>query len=329
MDRDELEALVRSLAERVEALEAENARLRAIDPDGTVVATPVPVPVSRREWLARGAAVTAGVMAGGLAGGAGSAAAAGNPLELNVANNATTFTRLSADVSAPNTAVLQLWNLNATGGAGVQGIGADEGVLGSSTAGYGGWFYGAAADLRLGTSRVATPPSDAVAHTRGEIAFVNGLSDSGDFWACVQSGTPGSWRRLTGYTSAGSLTVLSAPVRVYDSRTGQVPTAIGPKTPLANGVDREVAMTANLSGVPTDVTAVLVNLTVVNQNGTGWLSVRAKGTTYNGHSNLNFPVGGAVANMCLSRCADGQISVRLGGAATSCNIAVDVLGYLR
>ena len=148
-----------------------------------------------------------------------------------------------------------------------------------------------------------------MAHTRGEIAFVNGLSDSGDFWACVQSGTPGSWRRLTGYTSAGSLTVLSAPVRVYDSRTGQVPTAIGPKTPLANGVDREVAMTANLSGVPTDVTAVLVNLTVVNQNGTGWLSVRAKGTTYNGHSNLNFPVGGAVANMCLSRCADGQISV--------------------
>lgn len=116
---------------------------------------------------------------------------------------------------------------------------------------------------------------------------------------------------------------------MYDSRSGQAPAGIGPKTPLANGADREVAMTANLSGVPTDVNAVLVNLTVVNQNGTGWLSVRAKGTTYNGHSNLNFPVAGAVANMCLSRCAAGQIAVRLGGAATSCNVAVDVLGYLR
>lgn len=330
MDRDELEALVCSLARRVEALEAENALLRAGQPPTAGVApVPVPAPLSRRTWLARGAAMTAGVVAGGAAAGAGTAAAAGNPLELNVANNATAFTRLSADVNAPNTAVLQLWNLAATGGAGVQGIGADEGVLGSSTQGYGGWFSGAKADVRLGSSRVAMPPSDGVGHTRGEIALVNGLSDSGDFWACVQSGTPGSWRRLTGYTSAGSLTVLSAPVRVYDSRSGQAPAGIGPKTPLANGADREVAMTANLSGVPTDVNAVLVNLTVVNQNGTGWLSVRAKGTTYNGHSNLNFPVAGAVANMCLSRCAAGQIAVRLGGAATSCNVAVDVLGYLR
>ncbi len=332
MDDNELEATLRSLAARVEALEAENARLRAAaapEPPGVVA------PVSRRDWLARGATVAAGAVVGSVAGGVGGLGGVGpveaatGPITMNQNNDADTWTRLSADVSAPNTAVLQVWNLSTLGGAGVQGIGATEGVLGSSSAGLGGWFYGAAADVRLGNTRVAAPPGDAVGHVRGEIVFVNGLSSSGEFWACVQTGTPGVWRRLTGSTGAGSLTVLSAPVRVYDSRTGQAPTAIGPKTPLANGVDRVVDTSGNFSGVPSDATAVMLSLTAVNQNGSGWLSVRADGAAYGGHSNLNFQANTAIATMCLSRCSGSDIAVRLGGAATSCNVAVDVLGYYR
>jgi hypothetical protein len=259
---------------------------------------------------------------------------------MNQTNDADNATTLRATLgNGPYLSVLNVLNLDTVLGAGVNGFGASVGVIGSSTTGIGmwgsaangrgGWFKGGVADLMLGGDRSAAPTGDAVAHTRGEIAFAQGLSNSGDFWACVQSGTPGVWRRLTGYTSAGSLTVLSVPVRVYDSRAGQVPTGIGPKTPLALGVDRVVDTSGNVSGVPADASAVLINLTAVDQNGAGFLSVRANGTTYGGHSNINFAANTAIATMCLSRCASSDIAIRLGGLATTCNIAVDVVGYFR
>lgn len=334
MELSELEAAVRSLTARVESLEAENASLRA-----TAAAASAPVVSSRREWLARGAAVAAGAVAGGVTL-AQPAAAATGPINMNVANDANTSTRLQTDLAVGGNAVFQSWNLNTVVGGGVQGFGYEFGVIGNSPigdavrgvapSGVGGAFDGGDADLRLGGTRSVAPTADAISHARGQIMFVEGLSNTGEFWLCAKTGIPGTWRRFGGYNVQGGLTMAPSPVRVYDSRPGKQP-LLGSKTPLAVNGDRTVDLTVNSSGVPAEATAVLINLTAVAPNGSGWLSVRSSSAVaYAGTSNLNFSSGQTIANMVAATCTSGSIAVRLGaGTATACDVIVDVLGYYR
>lgn len=321
-----METLVHSLAARVGALEAENAALR--EQAGEQVEA-MPAFVSRRQWLARGAAVAVGAVAGSAAVVASPAAAATGPINMNEVNTANNATKLQLDFGNFGTAILQAWNLNASIGGGFQGLGAEFGVQGFSSVGEGGWFEGSHADIRLGGTRTLPPTTDgSVAHTRGEIAFVEGLSNSGEFWACVQTGQPGRWRKFAGFNLAGGLVVLSSPIRVYDSRPAQAP-PVGTKSPLANSVDRTVDITANSSGVPSDATAVVINLTALKSNGTGWLSARSPVVSYANTSNLNFTTNAVVANLCVVSCSLGDIVVRLGGTASACDVIVDVVGYFR
>ena len=84
-------------------------------------------------------------------------------------------------------------------------------------------------------------------------------------------------------------------------------------------------------GVPTDAVGVLINLTAVGQSAGGYLSVRADGVAYSGTSNLNWVAASTtIANSCTVKCGAGaMITVRLGGAAASANVIVDVVGYYR
>ena len=334
MELSELEAAVHSLTARVESPEAENASLRA----AAAAVEPSPL-TSRRQWLARSAAVAAGAVIGGAAA-AQPAAAATGPINMNVTNNADNSTRLQNDLGVGGSVVFQSWNLNTQLGGGLQGFGYEFGVLGTSPigdavrgvagSGTGGAFDGTDADLRLGGTRTTAPTADAIAHTRGEIVFVEGLSSTGDFWLCVKSGTPGVWRRFGGPGVMGGLSVFTSPTRVYDSRPGKQP-LLGSKTPLAVNVDRTVDLTANASGVPADATVVLINLTAVAPNGSGWLSVRPNSNiAYSNTSNLNFTAGQTIANFAVVVASSGGLAVRLGaGTATACDVIVDVMGYFR
>ena len=116
-------------------------------------------------------------------------------------------------------------------------------------------------------------------------------------------------------------------MRVYDSRSGQAPTSVGPKTPLVGGAARSVDLTVNGSGVPADANAVCLNLTVVPRSPDGYLAAFKAGIAFPGTSTLNW--GSAVtpvANAALVALAGGQIDL-LANAST--DVIVDVVGYYR
>ena len=418
----ESNALLQQLSERLDRLEAENERLRVeleARPNAPLE-DDEPVVMSRRNWLARGAAVAAGAVVGGAALSASPVAAVSNPLLLDTLNVVTTsVTGVTGTVPAASNldmfhsafqAVNQhgswgtglfgygssfgvaghsdvgtgVWG-KASGGVGTAAIGVQGyidndmspgsiGVLGSvsgaaqvgvkgisalgygvrgestsgtavsavsssgagvegvSTTGWGGWFRGAYADMMLGNSNRLSPTADVVIHGYGELVAQN-HSDlaTSTLWYNVRSGTPGRWRRLAGPDTAGALTVLPAPIRVYDSRPGQPPLAIGPKAPLLKDIDRAVNCTLATSGVPADATAVLLNVTIVSPSASGFVSVRASGVAYSGTSNLNFAAGQVIANSVTSACGAGAtVALRLGGPVGLVgNAIVDVVGYYR
>lgn len=155
MEHDEL---WQRLSERLDSLEAENEQLRAHLALSESVEDDDPSPVSRRAWLARGAAVAVGAVAGGVALGARPAAAAnGDHLTVGGTFAGTATTNLTSDVPAPNDndallAALNVTNSNATRGTGVFGSGSSFGVVGLAEAGTGvlGYGFGAAGQPATG-----------------------------------------------------------------------------------------------------------------------------------------------------------------------------------
>jgi hypothetical protein len=368
------------LSERLDRLEAENEALRA--ELHATDAEPVAEVTSRRQWLARGAAVAVGAVAA-VAVSPRRAEAAPTPIYMGVdnVNPSATTTRLEASL-ADNILGSVFYAINGgTAGAGLHGYGPSFGVLGfsdrgtgvwgkasgaagdpavgvggyidnpasqgsvavhgvapgngqvgvkgESTEGWAGWFSSPYAELTLGMTSRAAPNGDVRYHSYGDLVAETG-SNKATLWFCVASGTPGSWRRLGGANTAGAMTLLPSPVRVYDSRAGKEPIAIGPKTPLLTDLDRTIDCTLNTSGVPVDALGVLVNVTATGQSGSGFLSVRANGVAYANTSNLNWTAAAqTIANAATVACGSGaKIAVRLG-VATSSNVIVDVVGYLR
>ncbi|MEQ1701268.1 MAG: hypothetical protein ABMA25_14230 [Ilumatobacteraceae bacterium] len=130
---------LQQLTERLDALEAENRHLRSVVQQHHDAAAdePADAPMSRRTWLARGAAVAAGAVAGGLA--FASPAAAVGEMFLNVNNAGTATTKITASLGADIfTSVINGTN-NAVQGAGLFGYGASYGTLGFSSLGTGVW----------------------------------------------------------------------------------------------------------------------------------------------------------------------------------------------
>ncbi|MFN8039948.1 MAG: hypothetical protein U0Q07_12130 [Acidimicrobiales bacterium] len=213
---------------------------------------------------------------------------------------------------------------------GDNGNGAGAGVVGTSTIGYcltaQPLDVTALAHLRLyAAPTMPAPPTRSDAHVTGEIA----LDGNQDLWLCVTNGTPGTWRRIAGSSTAGALTLLGTPVRVYDSRPGNPP-LVGTKTPLANGAVRVVDTKAASSGVPVGATGVLANVTVVNTSASGFLSAYRAGATTPNASTVNwFVAGEIVANTTVVACdANAQISCYVP-PGSSTDVFIDVIGYLR
>ncbi|MDO8363014.1 MAG: hypothetical protein Q7V88_08960 [Actinomycetota bacterium] len=143
---------------------------------------------------------------------------------------------------------------------------------------------------------------------------------------------PGSYGPLQLY-------LLADPVRVYDSRAGQVPDGIDPDTgagdtPLvrnaSRGIDVSYVLGVTPTGVDTTSEGVLINLTAVNTVGAaGNLKVWASTGTEPAISVLNWDhASSAIANSVTTRHVDGYILVKCGGVVgCSTNLIVDVLGY--
>jgi hypothetical protein len=173
----------------------------------------------------------------------------------------------------------------------------------------------------FGSSPKTPPLQRTDAHIVGELENV-----AGDLWTCVVAGSPGSWRKLSGPSAAGSLHLLP-PKRVYDSRPADPPLDIAPKIPLAAAATRTIDCTLNASGVPAAARGLLLNVGVVSASGAGFLSVTPGGTGFTGTSvqNWNGP-GVAIANGVTVGAGPGAtIDVYAGAGAT--DFFVDVFGY--
>ena len=124
------------------------------------------------------------------------------------------------------------------------------------------------------------------------------------------------------------LNLLAAPVRVYDTRPGNLPNT-GPKTPLVGGTPRtNIAANNNGSGVASGSRAILANVTVVNTVGSGFLLLYKNGISVPLASTINwFGTGQVLANgTTVALDSQARFSAFVGSGAQT-DFFVDVLGY--
>jgi len=313
---DDITRVIQALEERIAVLESElsavrrdrfgDSRARVEDADG---GTPSPV-ANRRDVLRLAAATAVGAAAATVVMGNGAAAADGDPLVLGSgANSATMATHLK---SARTALVLE------------------------STDDYGLVCDGGRGNAMFLAS--GNPPSGGPG--AGEVGALR-VDGQGNWWAATTtSPTDGAWRVLAGPTTAGSLHLLNAPTRIYDSRETESNDARGdPMRPLVAKVARTIELyfrpiTAPLAppglwvGTPPSARGALITLTITNPSAAGFASVWPSGA-WPGTSNVNFSTGQTIATTTTVALA---LSDR-GGAAfqtlsnVSTDVVIDYIGY--
>jgi hypothetical protein len=128
---------------------------------------------------------------------------------------------------------------------------------------------------------------------------------------------------------AGLYNTLGSPARLCDTRAGNPSGLTAPDNQcngdtLANGGTIPVQVAGD-NGIPSNATAAVLNLTVVNPVGAGFLTVYPQGSSQPTASNVNYGPGQVTANrVIVPLSATGQISVYSSAAA---DVVVDVSGY--
>ena len=164
--------------------------------------------------------------------------------------------------------------------------------------------------------------------TAGQVSFFASLKT--DLVVDVEGYTSTS---AAGGTGAGLYNALSSPVRICDTRAGNPSGLSSPnnqcngKTLAANG-DLPVEV-ATINGIPAGATAAVLNVTVVNPQAAGYLTVFPQGSSQPFASNLNYTTGQVTANRVIvplstSGASPGYISVYSSSRA---DVVVDVSGY--
>ena len=150
----------------------------------------------------------------------------------------------------------------------------------------------------------------------GKVVLANGSSQSVDLVADV-----------AGYYLAGTATqpgtfVSLSPSRVLDTRTGN-----GAKGPVAANGTVSLAVNGR-GGVPASAVAgVVVNMTVTDTIGGGFVTVYPSGTSMPIASNLNYASGQTIPNLVIVKDgSNGTISITNDSSGTV-NLVADIAGY--
>jgi hypothetical protein len=305
--------------------------------------------------------VAAGALAGGIAtiASAGPAAAApgsftGDPAVTagaqtgaGVAATSVSGSAITASTSSQTPAAITASNPNwfgvhGTGTMGVVGT-ADaagtagvRGVASSTVSGSGGSFSGPNGVTVNGTSVTVqmqpaasgAPPSTQNSYTRGALVVDN----TGALWYCVTSGTPGTWRQLSGATTAGAYHPVT-PGRVYDSRCAQPsPGSISSRGVrlLSVAAQRDITTGAvtNANFIPTNATAVFANVSVVDTVNAGFLTINPGGVTTINSATITWGTSNQTQSNGVSLMLDNarQITVVAGGTGAT-DFVIDIFGY--
>jgi hypothetical protein len=216
-----------------------------------------------------------------------------------------------------------------------EGTGSGTGVVAASASGVAfkaaitsGSAAGAHLELQPHGSVSGVPTG--AAHNAGQFF----MDSNATLYQCIVTNNPGVWIKHA------PLVMLTSPVRVYDSRTGQpnqAPNTQGSLTFTSappTAAFRDVACNKNASSgatvVPANARTLLMNLAIVSISGVGALNAYATGTTQPATANINWFAGGQVlSNAVTSACSATQhvdfAIVASSGAAT--HFIVDVIGY--
>jgi hypothetical protein len=257
----------------------------------------------------------------------------------------------SAGVGVLGTSSFTVGVFGETSASGQQGVAGSDtsghdlstggyGVAGISQNGIGGLFQGGLAQLRLEPAGQLGPPTAAFAHSKGEIYIDEDVA----IFVCTVAGSPGTWREVTaaaphfnnnnGITGslglAGSVNLLSAPIRVFDSRSADTPAASSrPAGQLDAGTTTTLQITGAAVGgvsVPAGAVAVIGNVTSANPQGLGFLTLFPANASQPATSTLNFESVN-IANSCVMALSpQGQLKINVGQHAT--DVIFDVTGFV-
>ncbi len=222
---------------------------------------------------------------------------------------------------------------------GVYATGSIAGVSGLSTTGYAlSGLVGGRASLYLQPNNNNPTTSTTAAkvpvqqrtdvHQAGEVESIDG-----DLWFCVASGTPGTWRKLTGLAAGGAFHPFP-PTRVYDSRNsgtgGPLVASTNRTVSVKDGLDVTTGAVRYPDVVPAGATAITANVTVVGTAGAGFLAVNPGGATVVEAATVNWYTDGQVLNngVNLTLDANRRLTVIAGGSTgAQADFVIDVTGY--
>ncbi len=158
------------------------------------------------------------------------------------------------------------------------------------------------------------------------------LMPNATYWVYVVMRTPsagngvgyatGPLRKEAAVPPTPSTYVPVSPMRLLDTRTGEG----GNISPLGQGGITELDVTG-VGGVPeTNVTAVVLNVTVTGPSQGGWITAWPSGEAQPNVSNLNFSAGQTVPNLVTVKTgANGKIN--LFNSTGASHVIADIAGY--
>jgi hypothetical protein len=216
-------------------------------------------------------------------------------------------------------------------GFGVWGLSTDGGygVYAQSATGYDVYLGGSG---RIGMdAHVAVGPPLSGHYNRGDIV----ADKDGNLFVNVTGGTPGTFRKLAGPSTAGAFHPI-APVRVYDSRSalpskGLLAAATNRTVSVADGRDLASGAVNQAGVVPAGAVAVTCNVTVVNTEGPGgFVVVNPGGNTTINASSVNWFAANQIISNGITATLNGnrELTILTGpGGSGGTDFIIDITGY--
>jgi hypothetical protein len=155
----------------------------------------------------------------------------------------------------------------------------------------------------------------------------------GDLYVCTVTGTPGTWRKVVAQhpsfaSAGGSINLFTNPIRVVDTRAGQGAPQNNGSQKLAVNTDVTFQITGQVVSavsVPAGARGILGNVTAVDPNDAGYLSVFPN--TFANTSNINYVPNQTTANALI--CAlSAAGSLKMRSSVSTTNVILDIVGFL-
>lgn len=294
-----------------------------------------------------GAAAVAGDLAGAPIAHAAPEASGGNFI-LGQTNDAGVPTRLTNTGGTSPTPILSVYTFT----SGIQGVVAQTAgsiaVNGYDTAAYGVGVLGECDDVNgkgvygyshdgfavvgssvtsvdlvaEGTGRIYQRLAGQISNLSGYYRAGESLRDgNGDLWLCTVSGTPGTWVQVAhpiAGLAGGAISLLSQPIRIFDSRAGFSDGIFNPGVPCTASSPTTVLIAGVSNGsvrVPTPLAGAIGNVTIANPQGVGYLELVPTGAGFTGAANLAYAPGQVISNAyTVGLNLAGALDIIIGGA---------------